>query len=43
LEELSALQRGAFAPLSKNPLVGALLANSSGLVVLQILAMLFEK
>jgi hypothetical protein len=43
LDEINALRRGAFAPLSKNPLVGALLANSSGLVVMQVLAIFISK
>jgi hypothetical protein len=43
LEEITMLRRGAFTPFSKSPLVGALLANSSGLVLLELLATLFSK
>jgi len=43
LEEIKDLRRGAFAPLSKNPLVGALLVNSSGVVILDLVARLYFK
>jgi hypothetical protein len=43
LEEIKNLRRGAFAPLSKNPLVGALLLNSSGVVLLEFFAQLYLK
>ena len=43
IDEINNLQRGAFAPISKNPLVGALLLNSSGLVLVQILVTFFSK
>jgi hypothetical protein len=43
LEEIKHLRRGAFAPLSQNPLVGALLLNSSGAVLFQVLAKLLSK
>jgi hypothetical protein len=43
LEEIHELQRGAFAPISKNPLVGALLLNSSGVVLVEMLAQLYFK
>jgi hypothetical protein len=36
LEEISKLRRGAFAPISKSPLVGALLVNCSGAVLLAL-------
>ncbi len=43
LEEINNLRRGAFAPISKNPLVGALLVNSSGAVLIEMLAQLYFK
>jgi len=43
LDEIMNLRRGAFAPLSKNPLVGALLVNSSGVVLLELVAQLYFK
>jgi hypothetical protein len=43
LEEIMNLRRGAFAPMSRNPLVGALLVNSSGVVLLELVAQLYFK
>jgi hypothetical protein len=43
LAEIKNLRRGAFAPLAQNPLVGAILMNSSSLVVLQLLAQHLSK
>jgi hypothetical protein len=43
LDEIKNLRRGAFAPLSKNPLIGGLLLNSSGAVLIELLATLFSK
>jgi len=43
LEEINNVRRGAFAPLSKNPLVGGLLVNSSGVVLIELLIMFFSK
>ena len=36
LKEIEELRRGPFAPLWENPLVGAFLLNSSGLVLLEL-------
>ncbi len=43
LQEINDLRRGAFAPLSKNPLVGALLVNSSGAILVEIVAQSYLK
>ena len=43
LQEIHDLRRGAFAPLSKNPLVGALLVNSSGAILVEIVAQSYLK
>ena len=43
LDEISNLRRGAFVPFSKGPLVGGLLVNSSGLVLVELLAQLYFK
>jgi hypothetical protein len=43
LEEISNLRRGAFAPISQNPLLGALLLNSSGVVLIELLAQHYFK
>jgi len=43
LDEINNLRRGAFVPISKNPLVGALLVNSSGVVLIEVLALIFSK
>jgi hypothetical protein len=43
LDEIGALRRGAFVPIDRNPLVGALLVNSSGAVIIELLAMIFAK
>lgn len=39
LEEIKNLHKGAFVPLRENPVVGALLLPSSGLVLMQLLLM----
>ena len=43
IEEIKNLRRGAFVPFSKNPLIGGLLVNSSGLVLVELLAQLYFK
>ncbi len=42
LDELQSLDKGAFAPFWKNPLVGAILIPSGGSVLLELLAYLFK-
>jgi hypothetical protein len=41
LEELQSLDKGAFAPLWQNPLIGAILIPSGGSVLIQVLSDLF--
>src|SRR4029078_9713326 len=41
--DIVGLRRGAFVPISRNPLVGALLVNSSGLIVIEVLALILSK
>lgn len=43
LDEVKNLRRGAFAPLSESPLLGAILLNSSGAVLIQLAAIAFAK
>ncbi len=43
LDEINNLQRGAFAGISQNPLLGGLLLNSSGLVLVELFAQLYLK
>jgi hypothetical protein len=43
LDEIKNLRRGAFAPLSESPLLGAILLNSSGAVLIQLAAIAFAK
>jgi hypothetical protein len=43
LKEITNLKRGAFVPFTRNPLVGGLLVNSSGLVLVELLAQLYFK
>jgi hypothetical protein len=43
VEEINSLSRGAFAPLSKNPLIGALVLNSGGAVLVEVLVAFLSK